>query len=124
MESSDLFYFWLANFWQLAFKNKKEFALGGSHIQRQCWSVIFFNKKFPLRKFEFFNINKLGYIGEACFNSVNLTKFVIFGKNLQNFYPKKMKKIKKMGITCSLVPNIFRKPKKWRFFDFYFYYYF
>jgi len=49
-----------------------------------------FLKKNPLRKFEFFNKNKLGYIGEACFSSANLTKFATFGKkNCQTFIPKK-----------------------------------
>jgi hypothetical protein len=33
----------------------------------------------------------LGYIGEACFSSVDLTKFAIFGKKLQKHYPKQMK---------------------------------
>jgi len=63
----------------------------------------------------------LGYIGEACFSGVDLTKFAIFGKILQNFYPKKMKKIKKWE-SHVLWFQIFSGKKKWRFFGFYFYY--
>ncbi len=79
----------------MAFKNEKEFALGGSHIQDKVGAWFFFKETFPLRKFEFFNKDKLGYIGEACFSSVHLIKIAIFGKNLQKTYPKKKKKKKR-----------------------------
>jgi hypothetical protein len=34
----------------------------------------------------------LGYIGEACFSGVDLTKFAIFGRIWQKIYPQKNEK--------------------------------
>lgn len=83
----------------MAFKNEKEFALGGSHTQDNV-GAWFFYKKIPIRKYEFFNKNKLGYIGESCFSSVDLTKFAILWNFWRTLIPKKWK-MKKMGIICS-----------------------
>jgi len=55
---------------------------------------FFFKKQNPLRKFEFFNKNKLGYIGEACFSSGNLTKFATFRKKIAKLLSQKNEKIK------------------------------